>query len=38
MLSLSMMEEAYQFSLKAKEKVTRKQNSGRGCGFVRGKG
>eukprot|EP00253_Pinus_taeda_P034079 PITA_34079 len=33
-----MKEEAYQSSLKAKEKIARKQNAKRGCGYGRGKG
>lgn len=34
MLSPRIMQEAYKFALKAEEKITRKKNSGRGCGFA----
>lgn len=38
MLSPSVMEEAYQYALKAKEKIRRKQNFGRGKGISKGRG
>ena len=37
-LSPRTIEEAYRCALKAEEKITRKQNSSRGCGFARGRG
>ena len=38
MLSPCTMEESYQCALKEKEKIPRKQNSGRGHGYTRGRG
>ena len=38
MLSPSVMEEAYQYALKAKEKISRKQTFGRGKGMDKGRG
>lgn len=37
-LSPSTIEEAYQCTLKVEEKIARKQSSGRGRGFSKGKG
>ena len=38
MLSPSVIEEAYQYALKAKEKISRKQTFGRGKGIAKGRG
>lgn len=38
MLSPSVMEEAYQYALKAEEKISRKQTFGRGKGIAKGRG
>jgi len=38
MLSPRTIEEAYQCALKEGEKIIRKHNSGRGCGFAKEKG
>ena len=38
MLSPSVMEESYQYALKAEEKISRKQTFGRGKGIAKGRG
>ena len=38
MLSPSVMEEAYQYALKAEEKISGKQTFGRGRGIAKGRG
>ena len=38
MLSPSVMEEAYQYALKVKEKISRKQTFGRGKGIAKERG